>query len=296
MMVLSATENLLQKLLREIEVLKKENDDDLSKVYLFLEPVLFYNERLKELLLSGSFVNVEEEIIFFKSIKPKFVSLHLYYLALEEFGLKRPKGSRKRVKKFYEKELQKIEDFFDFNRHMVHYFRSGAEQMDEQLFVRGIKFYPNWLVKQRTDVDERFSTAGDHLIARIMAAENIYEHIVKILSSLEIAPNLAVQENISPTCKWTGESINLVEIAYGIWLTGQMNNGNSTISEIIRWLESSLGVNVGRAYRRWTEISRRDQLNTTKYLDRMREAINTRLMNEDDLKRSKRQSPKNRNL
>ncbi|KQB99880.1 RteC domain-containing protein [Pedobacter sp. Hv1] len=296
MMVLSATENLLQNLLGEIEILKKENDDEISKVGLFLKPILLYNSKLKELLLSTPFSDIKEEINFFKSTKPRFISLHLYYLALEEFGLKRPKGDRKRIRKFYEKELQKIEDFLDCNGHMVHYLRSGAVQMDEQLFVRGIKIYPNWLVKPRADVDERFSTAGDHLVARIMAAENIYEHIVKKLSDLENVTGLASQENISSTCKWTGESINLVEIAYGIWLTGQMNNGNSTISEIIRWLESSLGVNVGRAYRRWTEISRRDQMNTTKYLDRMREAINIRLMNEDDLKRSKRQLPKNRDL
>lgn len=295
-MVLSETKKLLQKLLIELEVLKKENDDEIYKIDLFLKPILLYNSRLKELLLSTPFADIKEEIQFFKLIKPRFISLHLYYLALEEFGLKRPKGNRKRIRKFYEKELQKIEGFFELNRHMVHYLRSGARQMDEQLFVRGIKISPNWLIKLRTDVDERFSTVGDHLVARIMAAENIYEHIVKNIADPENVPSLAAQENVSSTCKWTGESINLVEIAYGIWLTGQMNNGNSTISEIIRWLESSLGVNVGRAYRRWTEISRRDQMNTTKYLDRMKEAINIRLMNEDDLKRSKRQSLKNRDL
>lgn len=295
-MILSETKKLLQELLKEIEVLKQKNEDEINKAHIFLKSVLSYNQRLKELLLSGSFADVDEEIVFFKTIKPKFVSLHLYYIALEEYGLNGAKGNRKRLRKFYEKELQKTEDFLNINRHMVHYFRSDASQMDEQLFVRGVKKYPNWLVKPRTDVDERYSTIGDHLIAKIAAAEMIYQYIVKQLSVLENVSNLAVQENKNPNCKWTGESINLVEIAYGIWLTGQMNNGNSTISEIIRWLESSLGVNVGRAYRRWTEISRRDQMNTTKYLDRMKEAINIRLMNEDDLKRSKRQSSKNRDL
>lgn len=295
-MLLSETEKLLQKLLQEIEILKQKNGDEIANANIFLKPVLSFNQRLKDILLSGSFKGVDEEIVFFKSIKPKFVSLHLFYLALEEFGLYRAKWNRKRLRKFYEKELQKIEEFLNINRHMVHYFRSGARQMDEQLFVRGVKVYPNWLVKPRPDVDERYSTIGDHLIARIMAAEITYEYIVKMLSVLENISDLAVQENKNSNCKWTGESINLVEIAYGIWLTGQMNNGNSTISEIIRWLESSLGVNVGRAYRRWTEISRRDQMNTTKYLDRMKEAINIRLKNEDDLKRSKRQSSKNRDL
>ncbi|RZJ23714.1 MAG: hypothetical protein EON51_02215 [Acinetobacter sp.] len=289
-MLLTTTEKLFQKLFNEIEVLKQENEDEMSDVGVFLKTVISYNEKLKGLLLSTSFTNLKDEIVFFKTIKPKFVSLHLYYLALEELRLKKPKGSRKRVRKFYEKEQQKIENFLELNWNMVYYFRSGADQMDEQLFVRRVKLSPIWLIKPRTDIDERFSTAGDHLVAKIMASENINEHIIKALADLEKPSNLVTKENVKATCKWTGESINLVEIAYGIWLTGQMNNGNSTISEIIRWLESSLGVNVGRAYRRWTEISRRDQQNTTKYLDRMKEAINTRLTNEDDLKRSKRQS------
>ena len=87
------------------------------------------------------------------------------------------------------------------------------------------------------------------------------------------------------TLRWTGESINLVELAYGIWLTGQLNNGNATISEIIRWMEASLGIHVGRAYRRWTEISRRDRVHSTKFIDRMKESIDERIRNGEGLQK-----------
>ena len=179
---------------------------------------------------------------------------------------------------------------------MVDYYRSQAKEMDELLFLRGIKSVPNWLVKLRADTDERFSTIADYQTARIMAVEKIQAHILKFLNGLKSNAKPSDLLESSFNLKWTGESINLIEIAYGIWLTGQINNGNATVSEIVRWLESSLEINIGRAYRRWTEISRRDNTTKTKYLDRMSEMINTRLVNEDDLKRQKRQSLKNKGL
>lgn len=77
--------------------------------------------------------------------------------------------------------------------------------------------------------------------------------------------------------KWTGETINLVELAYGVWLTGQINNGNAGITEIIQWLETHFQVKIGRAYRRWTSISKRKRIAPTKYLDKIRDAVLKRL-------------------
>ncbi len=293
-MILAQAKKLLQKFQVEIERLENSREDLTAPLDNFLETVYLYNKSLKELVLSTSFENTKEEITFFKSIKPQFICLQLYYLALQDLNMKCPKGNRKRIRKLYEKELQKIECFFEANRSMVHYYHSGVNHMDEELFVRGLRYYPNWLVEIRTDVDDRFSTAADYLIARILAAEKIQDHIIKFLDSLENPPDTSAG-TVQPdwNLNWTGESINLIEIAYGIWLTGQINNGNATVSEIVRWLETTLKINIGRAYRRWTEISRRDSMTTTKYLDRMKEAIHTRLINEDDLKRQKRQLLKN---
>jgi|GEM_PF-4618507 RteC protein. len=104
--------------------------------------------------------------------------------------------------------------------------------------------------------------------------------------ALSIENKAVVTPEVQPNAlRWTGESINLVELAYGIWLTGQLNNGNATISEIIRWMEASLGIHVGRAYRRWTEISRRDRVHSTKFIDRMKESIDERIRNGEGLQK-----------
>ncbi|RZJ92791.1 MAG: hypothetical protein EOO20_00300 [Chryseobacterium sp.] len=291
-MVLATSRKLLNKLLEEVAKQESKNENPNTAEDGILEIIQQHIGKLKELVLATTFESTEEEIIFFKHIKPQFISLQLYYLKLADFNLQDPTINKKAVRNFYEKELKKIQHFFKLNGNMLNYYRSEAKEMDEQLFLRGLRVVPSWLVKRRTDADERFSTIADHLIARIMAAEKMYVHILHVLNGLELKFRPVNAPESSLKLKWTGESINLVEIAYGIWLTGQINNGNATISEIVRWLESTLSINVGRAYRRWTEISRRDNTTTTKYLDRMREMITIRLINEDDLKRQKRNSLK----
>jgi hypothetical protein len=73
--------------------------------------------------------------------------------------------------------------------------------------------------------------------------------------------------------KWTGDVINVIELAYGLWLTGQINNGNASLNQIVRWLEKNLSVSIGIAQRKFSEISRRKRISITKYLDQMKDAI-----------------------
>ena len=86
-----------------------------------------------------------------------------------------------------------------------------------------------------------------------------------------------VGRKFSVDLKWTGDTINLVEIAYGIWLTGQVNQGNSSITEIMELLEEAFQVKIGRPFRRWQEISQRKMISPTKYIDQVKAQILKRI-------------------
>ena len=84
--------------------------------------------------------------------------------------------------------------------------------------------------------------------------------------------------------KWTGETINLVEVAYGIWLTGQLNNGNTSVTEIVEWLELAFRVmKIGKAHRRWQSIAGAEKVEKgviPKYLDECKAAVEKRVEEE----------------
>jgi len=194
-------------------------------------------------------------------------------------------GDNPALKKFYEQELLFIKRFFSQYQFLYQYYKFELNELDQLLFVRGAKISDH-LLPYAVDQDPQFSTDCDYLFAKFIAYERLQSYIADELISLESPVNFAnaaTQESLIEL-KWTGETINLVELAYGIWLTGQINHGNAGITEIIQWLELQFQVKIARAYRRWTSISKRKRVARTKYWDQIRDAVLKRLDEENALK------------
>lgn len=232
---------------------------------------------LKEKVLDYSFASPEEEIHFFKVIKPKFSSLLIFYSNVERLEIDKPEGGVLHLKDYYESELKTVKRFFEGNRQIYAYYRSEDDDLDRQLFLRGVSDTPRWLCKIRVDQDERFSTAGDYLYARIIATEQIARYLETAITGVDFHP--FVGDDIDTT--WTGESINLLEMAYGIYQTAQVNNGKIGLAELVRKFEKVFNVTIGRPYRRFSEIKQRKRLSRTKYLDEMAKSINKKIDDED---------------
>ncbi|RYY14119.1 MAG: hypothetical protein EOO04_30760 [Chitinophagaceae bacterium] len=153
-------------------------------------------------------------------------------------------------------------------------------ELDALLFVRNAQ-PPSSLIPDVQGFDPEFSTAGDYVFARFIANERTQEFLTNCLYGPEETETLSGMTKRRVTLKWTGDAINLAEMAYGIWLTGQVNHGNAGIAEIMGWLEVNFQVNIGRPFRRWQSISSRKRVSQVKYLDQMKAAILKRLDDEN---------------
>ncbi|WEK17869.1 MAG: RteC domain-containing protein [Candidatus Pedobacter colombiensis] len=242
-----------------------------------VETTSSYLTQLKERVLDYSFASKEEEIGFFKLTKPKFSSLLIFYSNIERIELDKPEGGLSHLKGYYENELKTIKRFFEANRQIYSYYRSEADYLDNKLFLRGVLDPPRWLCKIRVDQDERFSTAGDYMFARIMATQQIARYLENSITGLDFHP---FTENDIET-NWTGESINLLEVAYGVYCTSQVNHGKIGIAELVRKFEKVFNINMGRPYRRFLEIKQRKRLSRTKYIEDMAKSINKKIDDED---------------
>jgi hypothetical protein len=242
-----------------------------------------YLKKFRDYVVKHPFNDESHEIDFYKRIKPTLYS----QLILESlrFNLyhNKPAGTEDDVFNYWREELKLISRFFQVNAFHYQYYKLKFTELDKTYFLQA-----NRLDSPLPDsalIEADFSTNMDYQFAKFIAYEQLQELIL-----LELKANPAISEN-GIKLKWTGDAINLVELAYGLWLTGQINNGNATIADIVRFLECGFEIKIGRPFRRWTEITQRKQLSPTRFIDQMKGGIIKRIDNELSLKTTKRKQP-----
>lgn len=276
-MILQFTETLYKEELAAIDEIDNSELSLPMQRKAKVETAMRFLMLLKDEVLKYTFINQEEEILFFKAAKPRISSVLIYYSSLNRIELGKPEGSLLQVRSYYQQELSLIDKFFNRNKAIYTYFRSGDDYLDSRLFVRG-NTAPAWLCKGVLDQDERFSTAADLIFARIMAKEQIARYLENTVNGLEFKPF----EAEGPVFNWTGDSINLLENVFGWYYTGQINHGQATIADLVRKVEKVFNVSLGKPYRRFAEIRQRKRLSKTKFMEEMSKAINKKIEDDDE--------------
>lgn len=241
--------------------------------------------KLKGNMVEYPFKDQQEEITFFKYEKPPFVCEQIYALEMYTIETSRPIGDELLLKAFYEQELKFIKRFFIQYQFIYQYFQLDAIELDHLFFVRGAKS-SDLLLPETHGLDPEFSTSCDYLFAKFMAYEKVQDYLIERLYG-HGGIFIAFRSKKGRALEWTGDKSNLVELAYAIHDTVQINNGEVDISDIIDWLEQSLQVNLGRYYKRFSEIRMRKNMSKTRYLDEMRNALSKHIEEGDAFKPKK---------
>jgi hypothetical protein len=227
--------------------------------------------KLKDWIIQEPFATSAEEIQFFKYDKPAFVAEQFYAMEIFTIEAGRPLNDLDLLKAFYEQELKYVRRFLEQNKFLFAYYQADMKELDHLLFIRGAK-PADIPVPDSIGLDPLFNTCCDNLFAKFMAFERLQQYLTGCLYQAPQYEN-SLQGKQRRSFKWTGDKSNLVEVAYGLYGTMQINGGDVTIAEIIEWLEESLGVSLSRYYRRFSEIKMRKSVSQSKYLDEMREAF-----------------------
>jgi hypothetical protein len=281
------TEKLFSELEEELSVYADLGTLPVRKVTGAIHSIQTAFEKLKRFIADTPFKNQDDEIAFFKYEKPKFTTEHFFAMEIFTIETGRPLNDTGTLKAFYEQELKYIHRFLEQNKFLYSYYQFDLKELDHLLFVRGAKPV-DIPVPDIVGFDPTFSTCCDMLWGKFMAFERLEKWLLNELSELNGGGAVAAISPPPPIApagalKWTGESINLVEIAYGIWLTGQLNNGQVSITEIVEFLEGVFRIRIGKAHRRWQGIANRKRLGYTKFLDECKGKIEKRV--EEELER-----------
>ena len=77
-------------------------------------------------------------------------------------------------------------------------------------------------------------------------------------------------DNPAPPLQWTGNAIDLVELIYGIYEMGCINNGEMPLKQLAPLLYRIFGVEAKDCYRFYTDIKRRKTISHTHFSNKCR--------------------------
>jgi hypothetical protein len=113
------------------------------------------------------------------------------------------------------------------------------------------------------------------------------EQIQNQMPELPLSKNTN-QASSAPNCRWTGSTVELVELIYGLTEMKSINNGELPITELVTLFASQFGIEIKDCYSAYVDIKRRKNDSRTYYLDKMRERLNLRMQLDDEREKSRR--------
>ena len=275
--------SILEKLNEQLNFIDLEIDDEIKRCEKAIEITLKAKENLKKIVLKNQFKSQNEEIHFFKDLKPQFTSKLIYYNMIYKIEMKRPNGGNRVLKKYYNNELQKLKAYFDNELDFYKYYRSGSSYLDYKYFLRGEYDIKLALDSYYFEADSSFSTSCDFKVARILANDLIQLYLEDKLIMIE-NKDFGDKSQRKPNTKlmWTSSKVALIELIYALHTEGVLNNGAADLKDIAEYFEHIFEIDLGQYRRVFLEIRAR-KADKTKFITALNEALLERMENSDEV-------------
>lgn len=204
------------------------------------ELVVLSENKLKDLnkwLRKHQFETPEQEIYFFKILKPSIVSKIIYYSYIIKTESNLPINKKERFK-YYQKKLKRIHDFTVENNLFYSYYRSNSSRFDNKYFIRN-KFsdmHQEDLVLFNSD--PKTSTSHDYLMAQMIASDLSTEWLENLIKKSKTKPS----NHSFAIYTWTGTQTDLIEMGYGMYYSGAINHGNLNIKDFVKYVGKTYNI------------------------------------------------------
>jgi len=237
--------------------------------------ILGIYKMLESYAKTHKFKSEEEEIRYFKKIKPSVFSLLLLYEKMQNISIQlAPLGESKLYHENITKELENIQIFYANNLEFITYYHTQQIQLDQTYFLSknlDVNNLPSYL-----SIHPNTSTICNkgHLLAELLA----YEHLAKFLN-LKLENQEAIYHPINQSefkntqLTWTATKADLIELIYGLKYTNSINEGKAGIKEITSAFERLFKIRIKDPYNTFKEIKIRKK-ESSSFLKTLYEKIN----------------------
>lgn len=240
-----------------------------------------YLQELKKLLRKFRNLPRDQEIYFFKEVKPKFVSEYLYNTMVYRLHFSWPMADVKKQQAYLETNINQINQFFEENHQFYAYYRRNSTHLDNTYFVRWQQDTDPTTEHLFSDSDPSFNTSRDILLGKILANTLFQEYLVDQLHILVTMSTPATRLNGKPALVWSESKSAFMELVYGLHLSNAFNGGKTDIKTLVLVLGKQFGVEIKNYYDFFQHIKMR-KIEPTKFTDRMKACLLQKFSNDFD--------------
>lgn len=220
--------------------------------------------KLKNQVLKHKFKTPQDEIFFFKVIKPQLLSRLIYHSEIYHIESQKPHGGKEITKDYYITKLKRLRRYTEDNLDFYKYYRGRRTYMDHKYFIRGDFDLTTLLNTTATQFDKKFCTSHDYSVAKILANDRLEIYLTEKLE--QISASKTHHKHI--TMQWSDTKAGLVELIYALYYSGVLKDGRADIKEITRFFENVFEIKLGDVYRTFAELKLRN--NPARFLDSLR--------------------------
>lgn len=229
---------------------------------------------LKVFILSYHFKDYDEEIFFFKEIKPRLCSRLIYYHKIYNIEMNRPAGIEKQ-REYLSEMLNDINRYNYKRLDFIRYYRSGSSQMDSLYFLRGQTNAEQYLETFRHEFDQNFSTNCDFKVSKILANDMLSAYLMDEIELLT-DNGLKMFTNGFPATKisWMGTKTELQEQIFS-W-DGAGVFGKVPLTQLFDYIQNVFNIQLDRNLSRsFDDLKIRNV--PTPFLDKLKNALLRRM-------------------
>ena len=268
-------EAMLEEFQSALVALTRNGQEQLQWLGSCVELSFNYMKRLKKYFLRNEPSSVEDEILFFKTIKPKFKAQLLFHQAVLELEGRRPPGLEAQSA-YYLGELEKVTYYFTSNAAFYDYVRREACHLDDRYYRRGmfdVHLAPH---ENLVDFDESFNTSHDSKLAQVLANELLLSYLERRIEKVNNKEVGSFTEFFGEEVySWTENQAAFVEYCYGLVAAEAVNHGRVVMANFIHYMEKVFHTSVKNFYGTYNDISER--ANQTLFTDKVKQALINRM-------------------
>ena len=125
-------------------------------------------------------------------------------------------------------------------------------------------------------------------IRKMMQLANQYAEVPPLTSNIHPTNVPSVKSETQKSLQWTGNTLDLVELIYGLSEMGCIDNGETPLKVLAPALYEFFGLDTKECYRYYSAIKLRKNPSRTYFIDKMQKKLNEKIRRDEELERMRR--------